>query len=144
MHIDWSAFTPWSALAGGALIGLAAAAMALLLGRVAGISGILGGLLRPAPGESRWRLAFLIGLLLAPWLARWAGEMPALKIEASSGLLIVAGLLVGVGTRYGAGCTSGHGVCGLSRLSGRSLVATLVFMAAGFVTVALMRHGGVL
>ncbi|GAA0753027.1 YeeE/YedE family protein [Ideonella azotifigens] len=144
MHIDWSSFTPWPALAGGALIGLAAAAMALLLGRVAGISGILGGLLRPSPGESRWRLAFLIGLLLAPWLVRAAGAMPPLKIEASSGLLIVAGLLVGVGTRYGAGCTSGHGVCGLSRLSGRSLVATLVFMAAGFVTVALVRHGGVL
>jgi hypothetical protein len=138
--IDWAHFTPWSALAGGALIGLAASLLILLNGRIAGISGILGGLLRPTPGEIGWRAAFLVGLIAAPWLYAAVSTLPTVRIEASEGLLVAAGLLVGLGTRYGAGCTSGHGVCGLSRLSPRSLAATLVFMAAGFATVYVVRH----
>ena len=140
MMIDWTAFTPWRALAGGALIGLAAALMILLNGRIAGISGILGGLLRPALGERAWRLAFLAGLAAAPlaWLA--FAPLPAVTVDAGMPLLVVAGLLVGAGTRYGSGCTSGHGVCGVSRLSRRSLAATGLSMLAGFVTVYLMRH----
>lgn len=140
IHVDWSSFTPWTALAGGALIGLAASLLILLNGRIAGISGVLGGLLRPAPREIAWRAAFLIGLVAAPWLYASITQLPTVHIEASEGLLVAAGLLVGLGTRYGSGCTSGHGVCGLSRLSPRSLAATLVFMAAGFATVYVVRH----
>jgi uncharacterized protein len=140
MTVDWNAFTPWPALAGGLLIGLAAALLVLLGGRVAGISGIVGGLLRPVAGERAWRLAFLAGLLAAPWLWRLLAGPLQPRIAAGWGVLLLAGLLVGLGTRYGAGCTSGHGVCGLSRLSPRSAVATAVFMAAGMATVAVLRH----
>lgn len=140
MTIDWNAFTPWASLAGGALIGLAAALFVLLNGRIAGISGVLGGLLKPARGDVAWRAAFVAGLVLAPWAYVLVSAWPATATEASWPALVLAGLLVGVGTRYGAGCTSGHGVCGLSRLSPRSLVATLVFMGAGFATVFVLRH----
>ncbi len=140
MTIDWIHFTPWTSLLGGVLIGLAAAIFVLLNGRIAGVSGILGGLLRPARGDLGWRLAFIAGLAIAPLAYGLAHALPAVTIEADAGTLIVAGLLVGAGTRYGAGCTSGHGVCGLSRLSLRSLAATLAFMAAGFATVAVVRH----
>jgi uncharacterized protein len=140
MDIDWNQFTPWRALAGGALIGLAAVLLALTLGRVAGISGIVGGLMRPVRGDVAWRAAFVGGLLLAPWVWQLALPLPTPRIEASHLTLVVAGLLVGLGTRYGAGCTSGHGVCGLSRGSRRSLVATLCFMAMGFVTAYITRH----
>lgn len=145
--IDWTHFTPGSALMGGALIGLATAALLLFNGRIAGISGIIGGLLRPifwgtkdATGERAWRLVFLAGLLLAPVLYGMARPLPAIEIQTSTPWLIVAGLLVGIGTRYGAGCTSGHGVCGLARFSLRSLVATLCFMLSGFVTTFVLRH----
>jgi uncharacterized membrane protein YedE/YeeE len=140
MSIDWNAFTPWSALAGGALIGVAAGMFVLLNGRIAGISGVLGGLLRPARRDIAWRVAFVLGLVGAPLLYALATTLPTVRVAAGPGALIVAGLLVGLGTRYGAGCTSGHGVCGLSRLSPRSLVATLAFMGAGFVTVFVLRH----
>ncbi len=140
MTIAWNAFTPWWALAGGVLIGISAAMFVLLNGRIAGISGILGGLLRREPGDAGWRIAFLLGLLLAPAAYALFATLPARTIEASDGALVLAGLLVGVGTRYGGGCTSGHGVCGLSRLSLRSLVATLAFMGAGFATVFVTRH----
>ena len=140
MTIDSLHFTPWSALAGGILIGLAAALFILLNGRIAGISGIIGGLLRPNKGDIGWRFAFIAGLVLAPVVYGIFYELPAAQIDASSGILIVAGLLVGVGTRYGSGCTSGHGVCGISRLSPRSIAATIIFMAAGFVTVFLLKH----
>jgi len=133
--IDWSHFTPWSALAGGVLIGAAAALLVLLNGRVAGISGIVGGLFAPRAGDIAWRAAFIVGLLAAPLVVR--GEA---RIEAGFGTLLVAGLLVGLGTSYGSGCTSGHGVCGLSRLSPRSLVATIAFMLAGMATVFVARH----
>ncbi|KPF49202.1 YeeE/YedE [beta proteobacterium AAP121] len=143
MTIDWTHFTPWASLAGGVLLGVASALFILLNGRVLGISGILGGLLRPRAGDAGWRLAFLAGLLAAPLVYGFlapAGFASAPRIDASFGLVVVAGLLVGVGTRYSAGCTSGHGVCGLSRLSPRSLVATLSFMAAGFAVVFAVRH----
>ena len=140
MAIDWNAFTPWSALAGGALIGLAAAMFVLLNGRVAGISGVIGGLLTPTGGDVAWRVAFVLGLLSAPLIYGLVAAAPTLQIDAGVGAIAVAGLLVGVGTRYGSGCTSGHGVCGLSRLSPRSLVATGAFMGAGFLTVFVIRH----
>ena len=140
MTIDWNAFTPWSALAGGALIGLAAAMYALLNGRIAGISGILGGVLDPTASDRPWRVAFVTGLIAAP-LAYLLVARPALpQIAAGDGALILAGLLVGIGSRLGSGCTSGHGVCGLSRLSIRSLAATLTFMGAGFATVFVLHH----
>jgi uncharacterized membrane protein YedE/YeeE len=138
--IDWQAFTPWPALAGGVLIGIAAALFVLLNGRIAGISGIVGGLLKPVRGDIAWRAAFVAGLIVAPMLYAAFAPAPMLQVDADYGALVVAGLLVGLGTRYGSGCTSGHGVCGLSRLSPRSLVATLVFMAAGFMTVYVSRH----
>jgi uncharacterized membrane protein YedE/YeeE len=140
MTIDWQHFTPWSALAGGLLIGLSAALFLLFSGRIAGISGILGGVLRPVRGDRGWRLAFLLGLVAAPLAWGLAAPLPTVQVDAGSGTLVVAGLLVGIGTRYGSGCTSGHGVCGLSRLSPRSLVATLCFMLAGFLTVFVVRH----
>ena len=136
MSIDWTHFTPWASLAGGILIGIAAAMLVLLNGRIAGISGIVGGLFSPRHGEIVWRLAFLAGLLAAPILMK--GAVP--RIDASFGTLVIAGLLVGVGTSYGSGCTSGHGVCGLSRLSPRSLAATVAFMVAGVATVLVVRH----
>ncbi|RZL35999.1 MAG: YeeE/YedE family protein [Rubrivivax sp.] len=140
MTIAWQAFTPFASLAGGVLIGVAAAMFVLLNGRIAGISGVLGGLLRPVRGDLGWRGAFLLGLVAAPWAYALFAAVPTPRIDAGWTMLVVAGLLVGVGTRYGAGCTSGHGVCGLSRLSPRSLVATLTFMGAGFATVFLLRH----
>lgn len=140
MSINWNAFTPWSALVGGMLIGLATALFVLLNGRIAGISGVLGGLLKPLAGDVLWRVAFVAGLIVAPLVYTLVSVVPAVQIDAEYGALIAAGLLVGVGTRYGGGCTSGHGVCGLSRLSLRSLVATATFMGAGFVTVFAMRH----
>lgn len=140
MTLDWNAFTPWSALAGGVLIGIAAALFVLLNGRIAGISGILGGMLKPLRGDIAWRVAFLAGLIGAPLVYMLFADAPEVRIDAGYGALVVAGLLVGVGTRYGSGCTSGHGVCGISRLSPRSLVATVTFMAAGFATVFVARH----
>lgn len=140
MAIDWIHFTPWTSLAAGLLIGLAASAFVLLNGRIAGISGILGGLLRPAQGDIAWRIAFIAGLVGAPLAYGWFVVLPEVRIDAGDKALVAAGLLVGIGTRYGSGCTSGHGVCGLSRLSPRSLVATLSFMLAGFVTVYVVRH----
>jgi uncharacterized membrane protein YedE/YeeE len=140
MTIDWNAFTPWASLAGGALVGLAAAMFLLLNGRIAGISGIVGGLLAPMRGDIAWRVAFVIGMVAAPTVWLLFTALPAAQIDADYPVLIIAGLLVGVGTRYGSGCTSGHGVCGLSRLSLRSLGATLAFMTAGFVTVFVVRH----
>lgn len=140
MSMDLNAFTPWTALAGGVLIGMAAAILLLMNGRIAGISGVVGGLLKPARGDVAWRLAFVSGLLGAPLIYALGATLPRPQIAAEYAALIVAGLLVGVGTRYGSGCTSGHGVCGLSRLSLRSLVATITFMGMGFGTVFVLRH----
>ena len=143
MTIDWAHFTPWASLGGGVLLGIASAMMVLLSGRILGISGILGGLLAPRTGDMGWRLAFLLGMCAAPlvFAALMPPELlPVVRIDASEPVIALAGVLVGLGTRYGSGCTSGHGVCGLSRLSPRSLVATLSFMAAGFATVYLLRH----
>jgi len=138
MSIAWNAFTPASALIGGAIIGAAVALFVVLNGRIAGVSGILGGLARPRAGDISWRIAFVAGLVAAP-LALLAA-LPEIRVDTSYPVLVAAGLLVGVGTRYGGGCTSGHGVCGVSRVSPRSIVATLAFMATGFATVYVVRH----
>ena len=143
MTIDWEHFTPLASLGGGVLLGIASAMFLLLNGRILGISGIVGGLLAPRMGDIGWRLAFLLGMGAAPFV--FAAVMPpellpVVRVDASEPVIALAGVLVGVGTRYGSGCTSGHGVCGLSRLSPRSLVATLSFMAAGFAIVYLLRH----
>ncbi len=140
MRIDWLHFTAWDPQSFGILIGLATALLLIANGRVAGISGILGGLLRPARGDIAWRLSFVLGLFLAPlvWLTMRA--MPPAQIDHSPAMLAIGGLLVGIGTRFGSGCTSGHGVCGIARLSPRSLLATACFMAAGFITVFVVRH----
>ena len=143
MTIDWSHFTPWASLAGGILLGLASALFILVNGRILGISGILGGLLTLKPSEAGWRVVFMLGMLAAPATLSWVAPpdlLSAPRIDASYALVVIAGLLVGFGTRLGSGCTSGHGVCGLSRLSPRSLVATGSFMAAGFGMVYVMRH----
>lgn len=143
MTIDWNHFTPWMSLSGGVLLGLSAAAFILVNGRVLGISGIVGGLLVPKEGDVGWRLAFLLGMAAAPSIFRLLMpsdmvHVPRIEVDYLS--VVVAGLLVGLGTRYGSGCTSGHGVCGLSRLSMRSLFATVTFMAFGFLTVFVLRH----
>lgn len=143
MNIDWTHFTPWSSLSGGIILGVASALFILINGRVLGISGILGGLLPPQSGDTFWRIAFLAGMFAAPWLFNTLAPAEFIstpQIDADTVMLVIAGLLVGIGTRYGSGCTSGHGVCGLSRMSPRSLVATISFMAAGFVTVFVIRH----
>ncbi len=140
MTIDWINFTPWTALAGGVLIGAAAGLFVVLNGRIAGISGLLASLLeRGAEGRGEKAL-FLLGILLAPLCWLLMAELPAAEFQTNWLGLLAAGLLVGIGTRYGFGCTSGHGVCGISRLSPRSIVATLAFMAAGFATVFVLRH----
>ena len=141
MTIDWTHFTPLAALSGGLLIGLSATVLLLFNGRIAGVSGIVGGLLqRYKAGDLAWRVAFVLGLVLAPVLYRLFGELPESRIDAGWAMLVVAGVLVGFGSRLGSGCTSGHGVCGLSRLSPRSLVATATFMTTGFVAVYVVRH----
>jgi uncharacterized membrane protein YedE/YeeE len=140
MTLDWTSFTPWSALAGGVLIGVAVGLLVLLTGRIAGISGVLGGVLRPARRDIGWRVAFLVGMIGAPVVYAAVTRLPQLRIEAGTPTLVIAGLLVGIGTRYAGGCTSGHGVCGVARLSPRSLTATALFMAAGFLTVFVVRH----
>ena len=143
MTIDWIHFTPWLSLGGGILLGLAAAAFILVNGRILGISGILGGLLMSRLGDIGWRIAFLLGMAAAPFVGSLilpVGYFEVPRIEAGYIAIAVAGLLVGFGTRYGSGCTSGHGVCGLSRLSPRSLVSTLTFMGLGFLVVYVMRH----
>ncbi|NBX55111.1 MAG: YeeE/YedE family protein [Betaproteobacteria bacterium] len=143
MHIDWNHFTPWTSLWGGLLLGVASATFILINGRVLGISGILGGLLPPQSGDTFWRLAFVLGMLAAPtvFMALAPAELVIEpRIDAGFWTVVTAGLLVGMGTRYATGCTSGHGVCGLSRLSPRSLVATLCFMGAGFSMVYIVHH----
>lgn len=140
MNIDWINFTPWTSLAGGGLIGLAASLFVLANGRIAGISGLLGSVMQfDSEGWIETAL-FLQGLLLAPLVWGSLAVLPKIEIKTEWSALIIAGLLVGVGTRYGSGCTSGHGVCGISRLSPRSIVATVCFMTAGFATVYVTHH----
>lgn len=135
-------FTPLSAAIGGALIGLSAVLLMLLTGRIAGISGIFGGLLNPDSSDRGWRIAFLAGLILAPLLAGWIGYgMPTPQLPSSWTVIAAAGLLVGFGSRLGGGCTSGHGICGVARLSVRSIAATAIFMLTAIATVAIVRHG---
>ena len=140
MSIDWQHFTPWTSLGGGILIGIAAGLLILTSDKILGVSGILGGLFKPRPGDAGWRVLFVLGLFLAAlaWRSLAAPQAPA--IGTNSAVLAVAGVLVGFGTRLGSGCTSGHGICGVSRLSPRSLVATALFMLAGLGTVFVARH----
>lgn len=140
MLINWSQFTPWSALTGGAVIGMAIAILVLFNGRIAGISGIAGGVLKMQKNDTGWRIAFISGLVAAPLVWQLFLSLPAIRIDGSYAMMAMAGLVVGIGTRYGSGCTSGHGICGLSRLSPRSIIATLSFMGTGFVTVYAIRH----
>jgi len=141
MTIDWTSFTPGPALAGGIILGIAAALYVLINGRILGISGILGGLIGPKRTDWLWRASFVLGLLTAPLWGKYVFQMNTTAvIDADNLTLIIAGLLVGFGARYGSGCTSGHGICGLSRLSPRSLLATLTFMGCGFLVVYLVRH----
>ena len=140
MTIDWIHFTPWSALAGGLLIGLAAALLLLVNGRILGVSGIVGGLFFAKTAESQWRVAFVAGLLLSAIIYKRIGDFSTSQIDASWSVLVVAGLLVGYGTRLGSGCTSGHGICGVSRGSPRSIVATVCFMLAGVLSTYIARH----
>jgi uncharacterized membrane protein YedE/YeeE len=141
MQIDWLSFTPIPSLLGGIILGTAAALYVLLHGRILGISGIVSGLLHPKTGDITWRLSLVLGLLSAPVLAAlFFGIRPIVEIESDWYAILLAGLLVGFGAQYGSGCTSGHGICGLSRLSPRSLVATATFMGAGFLTVFVIRH----
>lgn len=140
MTLDLESFTPLASLAGGMLIGAAAWLLIVFCGRIAGISGIIGGLLSSRTSDKGWRLAFVAGLVGSPWLYRLAAPLPEITVTTPWWGLIIAGLLVGTGTRYASGCTSGHGVCGLSRLSRRSLAATVTFMAVAFLTVWLLGH----
>ncbi|MBC3869103.1 YeeE/YedE family protein [Undibacterium oligocarboniphilum] len=140
MHIVWEQFTPYSSLIGGILIGLASILLLWCLGRIAGITGIVAGLITPVRGDWSWRLVFVAGMFLSSFLYRIVAPLPAIRIDASWGELILAGFIVGIGTRLSNGCTSGHGVCGLARLSMRSLIATLTFMLTGFLTVFVLRH----
>ena len=141
MQIDWLSFTPIPSLLGGMILGIAAALYVLLHGRILGISWIIAGLIHPREGDRAWRIALVLGLITAPLLAALFLEIrPIVEVNADWLAIVLAGLLVGFGTQYGSGCTSGHGICGLSRLSPRSLVATLAFMGAGFVTVFVLRH----
>ena len=143
MNIDWTHFTPWASLVGGVLLGVASALFILLNGRILGISGILGGLLTAKSADASWRITFMLGLIASPLLMKAlapAEFLHAPRIEANMLMVVIAGLMVGLGTRYGSGCTSGHGVCGLSRLSPRSMAATGLFMATGFVTVYVLKH----
>ncbi|QWD97385.1 YeeE/YedE family protein [Polynucleobacter sp. MG-6-Vaara-E2] len=141
MQIDWLSFTPIPSLLGGMILGIAAALYVLLHGRILGISGIVSGLLHPKQGDRAWRIALILGLVTAPVLAALFFEIrPIIEVDADWFAVLVAGVLVGFGAQYGSGCTSGHGICGLSRLSPRSLVATLSFMGAGFLIVFVLRH----
>ena len=141
MQIDWLSFTPIPSLLGGMILGLAAALYVFLHGRILGISGIVAGLLHPNMTDSAWRLSLVLGLISAPFLAAlFFGMISIVEIDSSWLAIVIAGFLVGFGAHYGSGCTSGHGICGLSRLSPRSLVATLAFMSAGFVMVFVIRH----
>lgn len=138
--INWPAFTPFHSLLGGVLIGLAASLLLLFNGRIAGISGIVGELFRPKRNDIAWRFVFIVGLVVSPLVYRLFHALPDISVEANTGVTVLAGLLVGIGTRYASGCTSGHGVCGLARLSPRSLVATALFMLSAGLTVFITRH----
>lgn len=140
MHIAWNEFTPITSLAGGVLIGLAAVMLMAGLGRIAGITGIVAGLFRPVRGDWAWRAMFTLGMIAAPLIYRQFSALPEITLDTDWIPLLIAGLLVGIGTRLGSGCTSGHGVCGLARMSPRSVVATLAFMSSGFLTVYVVHH----
>jgi uncharacterized membrane protein YedE/YeeE len=133
-------FTPWQSLFGGALIGLSAVLLMAMHGRIAGITGIVSGVIPPLATDWQWRAAFLVGAVVAPLLLILAGGQIAFSVPISTGALTLGGVLVGIGVHFGNGCPSGHGICGIARLSPRSIVAVLVFMATAFVTVYVTHH----
>jgi uncharacterized protein len=135
-------FTPYMSLTGGFFIGLSAVLLMWMHGRIAGMTGILAGVLPPLSADWQWRALFLVGAVIAPMLYVLSGQTIEFSVPVSKAMLIVGGLIVGVGVTYGGGCTSGHGVCGIARLSVRSIVATVIFMIAAFVTVYMIRHAG--
>jgi uncharacterized protein len=137
--MNWVDASPVSALIGGMLIGVAASMLISLNGKIAGVSGILGGLLPPKKNDTAWRLLFILGLVVSPIIYSLFNPLPSVSVNANSMQIITAGLLVGLGTRYGSGCTSGHGVCGIARLSSRSIAATITFILTGALTVYLLR-----
>ncbi len=141
MQIDWLSFTPVPSLLGGMILGVAAALYVLLHGRILGISGIVSGLIHPKLGDTAWRWGLILGIFSSPfWASLFFDIRPIVVVDTDWFGIVIAGLLVGFGSQYASGCTSGHGICGLSRLSPRSLVATLTFMSAGFLTVYFLRH----
>lgn len=140
MQIAWNEFTPVTSLAGGVLIGLAAVMLMAGLGRIAGITGIVASLFHPERGDWAWRALFTLGMIAAPLTYSQFSALPEITLDTDKITLLIAGLLVGIGTRLGSGCTSGHGVCGLARMSPRSVIATLAFMSSGFLTVYVVRH----
>lgn len=140
MHLDWNQLSPISSTLGGILIGLAAVFLFAGIGRIAGITGIVAGILKKPNQAQLWRYAFIAGLLVSPLIYTLFADLPSVELQGNWTTLAWSGLLVGIGTRLSNGCTSGHGVCGLSRLSLRSLVATLCFMTSGFLTVFILRH----
>lgn len=140
MLFDWQNMTIISSLTGGILIGAAAVVLIIFNGKVAGVSGVLGGLITAPAKDRSWRIAFILGLVLAPALWQLVIALPNIQVSTNTPLIIIAGLIVGIGTRLGSGCTSGHGVCGISRFSKRSLVATVTFMALGFITTFVARQ----
>ena len=140
MSIDLIHFTPHEAIVGGAIIGIAVSILLLFQGKIAGISGILYRLLEPSAVDLRWRTAFLLGLLLSPTIWQWFSQLPVIEVNTSTLSLVLCGILVGYGTVLGSGCTSGHGICGISRLSKRSFIATCLFMASGIITTYIVRH----
>ena len=142
MTIDWAHFTPLSAALGGVLIGLTVTLLLVFNGRIAGISGILAGILKPIKGDTGWKVAFILGIMIAPSLFIYFAYSPEVVITTSMPILILAGLFVGFGTRLGGGCTSGHGICGMARFSRRSIVAVLIFMVVAFITVAISNSYG--
>lgn len=133
-------FTPWTSLAGGILIGLSAVLLMALHGRIAGMTAILAGIIPPVPADWAWRAAFLAGAVIGPLAYVATGNTIAFEVPISTAALAIGGIIVGIGVTYGSGCTSGHGVCGIARLSPRSIVATLVFMAFSIATVYVVRH----
>lgn len=142
MMIDWTHFTPYSATLGGLIIGVAVALLLLFNGKIAGISGIIYNLFKFKSSKNVWQLAFLLGLLLSPLVWNIFAKLPVIEIDTSFPTLIISGVLVGLGTAFANGCTSGHGICGIARLSKRSIVATLIFMIAGILTVYVINLTG--
>ena len=137
--INWAELTITNSFLGGILIGVAASVFILFNGKIAGISGIVGGLFRPKKNDFAWRVMFILGLVISPIIYNLISPLPTVTINTSKGVIVIAGVLVGLGSRFGSGCTSGHGVCGVARISPRSILATISFILSGAITVAIIK-----